>query len=147
MINGRTESNGTSTDLDVAVAALEQRGIDGAEDLMALTTPANALAWCRWFDGQPGAGKRLLAAKVRSGDSPPRVKRSMVEEQRAYGDEICAWLNQHLPEVRQASGQPHPAAIAEVIRLHFRLGRGSLRKREHGPAIRASVKAWEKKWA
>lgn len=147
--NGRTidSVNGLEDDEASAIAAMTARGIDEAEQLLSFASTSVILDWCRWFDGQPRAGKGLLAGKIRSGETPPQSKRSLVEEQREYGERICGWLSRHFPDLCEPVWGPHPAAVVAVIHLHAELGKGSLRPREHGPAIRAAVKAWEAKWA
>lgn len=56
------------------------------------------------------------------------------EGQIKYGRAICVWLTRCFPEIGA-----HPAAIACVIRLHYRDGRGNLRRSVHGDEIRAAV--------
>lgn len=70
----------------------------------------------------------------------------MVEREAEYGRSIAKWLEENFPDLKDTDGSPHPAAIAAVIRLHYLHGKGSLRKGEHGPEIRAAVKAFNKKW-
>lgn len=91
----------------------------------------------------------------------PTVEERLANEAQ-YGEQIRAWLLVKMPDVcRQdpkvieshrrcfgdpeanrlaASTQPHPAAIAAVIRLHHGHGKGSLTVKGHGAEIRAAVK-------
>lgn len=130
------------------IKAMRDRGIVNPDELTVFASNEAIAGACRWFDGQQNAGAGVLAKVIRDGGLPGwQPRRSQLDEQREYGEQICDWLNERFPQLRQASGRPHPAAIAAVIQLHFRVGKGQLTKSEHGPAIRAAVKAWEKKWA
>jgi hypothetical protein len=66
-----------------------------------------------------------------------------MDDQLLYGQQICDWLSRHFPEFDRPHCGPHPAAVACVIALHWRDGKGALTKQAHGPEIRAAVRAWE----
>lgn len=73
--------------------------------------------------------------------------RELQEREAQYGRDIVAWLRRVFPEWNRDDGnRTHSAAIAEVIRLHWRYGKHDFTKREHGAAIRAAVTAWQDKW-
>jgi hypothetical protein len=112
-----------------------------AEQLVAEHDAERIQAWIEYADTQSGMGAGAIVQGIRSGDMPPAKPKSMLAAQAEYGRSIQAWLTRCFPELG-----PHPAAVAEVIRLHWRHGKGRLTKEEHGPAIQAAVVAWEKKW-
>lgn len=70
-----------------------------------------------------------------------RERSELMGRQVQYGQEIGDWLRQMFPEF--CSPQPHPGAVAAVIRLHYLHGRGRLTRGEHGDAIREFVSCWE----
>lgn len=127
------------------IEELVGRGVEeaNAQTLVASHDPGRVWGAIGWFDSQRAGsvGPGLLVRAVQEGRvASPR--RSMLDEQQEYGESICDWLNERFPGLRQASGRPHPAAIAAVIRLHFRDGKGSLTRQRHGVEIRAAVDAW-----
>ena len=126
---------------------MRDRGIDNPDELLSFASAAVILESCEWFDAQKGVGPGVLAKAIREGGRRLRTTRSLLERQAEYGAQICDWLTEHFPEFTQASGTPHCAAITAVIHLHARDGKGQLTKGKHGSAIRAAVKAWEKKWS
>lgn len=150
---------------DAATRALADRGILRPEELLAFTTPANILAWCRWWDAQHGVRKELLADRVRSGETAPALKTATAASQADYGDRVRDWLVSKMPDVcrvnvkvvdahRRLYGDeladqlaavtsPHIAAIAAVLRLHYQVGR--LTVKEHGAEIRAAVREWDRR--
>lgn len=97
-----------------------------------------------WWDELPDAGPGVLVEAIRKGGVAEQ--RSVLERQREYGEQICDWLNERFPDLRQPSGRPHCAAIAAVIRLHHQHGKGMLTKRAHGAIIRQAVKDFDAKW-
>lgn len=137
-----------NTDLAQALVA---RGVNPAL-AMSLLSEHGTLAVGRtiaWYDAQNGrVGPGVLVAELRAGGNPDggRDDRSLLERDRAYGEQIAEWLNHHFPDLRQPSGQPHPAAVAAVIGLHHSHGKGRLTVSEHGPEIRAAVRAWRKRF-
>lgn len=148
---------------DAATRALADRGIIRPEELLAFAAPANILAWCRWWDAQHGVRKELLAERIRSGETAPALK-TAAGSQADYGDRVRDWLVSKMPDVckvnakvvdahrrlygdeladqLEAATSPHPAAIAAVLRLHYRVGR--LTVKEHGAEIRAAVREWDR---
>lgn len=130
-----------------AINALRARNIASPEELMPFASPQAVLGACRWWDTQKSAGTGMLAKVIREGGMPDwRPRRSMLDEQQEYGQQICDWLGENFPTLCDDRWGPHPAAIAAVIKLHYAEGKGSLRKGTHGPVIRAAVKAWDDKW-
>jgi hypothetical protein len=113
-----------------------------AEQLMAEHSAERIQAWIEYADTQSGMGAGALVQGIRSGDMPPAKPKSMLAAQAEYGQSIQAWLAKNFPEYDRPQWEPHPAAVAEVIRLHWRHGKGTLTREEHGPAIRAAVEAW-----
>lgn len=134
----------TVDELAAALNELRLRGVTNPDEFASLDA-AVIRDTVRWFDGQ---GDRVTAGvlvlELRKGGRKPQ--RSVADEQREYADSIVSWLNQHFPEFQQRLGNPHPAAVAAVIRLHYRDGKGNLTVRKHGGEVRAAVKAWRLKW-
>lgn len=131
-----------------SVALMSNRGIDNPQELLAFASPERILAACRWWDTKPGAGAGVLARVIRQGGIEPQAASktsSLLEEQDRYGESIVAWLREKLPDVCD-EGRPHPAAIAAVIRLHGRYGRGSLTPGDHGDQVRLAVKVWHQRF-
>lgn len=125
-----------------AVKAMRERGITNPEELAGFAEPAAILRACRWFDGRHDAGPGLLAKVVRDGGMRERLSErdSMLEREKRYGLEIVEWLRAEFPEWNKDEGNgTHPAAVAAVIRLHFKHGKGRLTKGEHGAVIRDAV--------
>lgn len=125
---------------------LKKRGVQTS--LFSLLETASLQAIWRtieWWDRQPDLGVGVLVGQLRAGGV--RDEKSQLDRQREYGEEICAWLSESFPELRDPHGYPHPAAIVAVIRLHHQHGKGQLTKRAHGPAIRAAVKRFEERWS
>lgn len=146
--SGSEGRGGGGHDLKLLAENLKARGVQAS--LPSLLQAASAQAIARtidWWDGLSGAGPGVLVDAIRKGGviEQPEPK-SMLEQQRIYGQQIAAWLTQNFPELDRPHWGPHPAAVAAVIRLHHQHGKGRLTKREHGPEIRAAVKAWQKKW-
>lgn len=136
---------------DAALKELRARGIINPEQFLDAATPEAILDTCRWYDAQNGrVGTGVLVAELRAGGragwQPEPRQRDVTAEQRAYADEIVAWLREHFPEVDRPVYGPHPAAVAAVIRLHWVYGKGRLTVREHGPEICAAVDRWEEAW-
>ena len=115
-----------------------------AEQLMAEHSAERIAAWIEYADTQSGMGVGALVSGIRSGNLPPARPKSMLARQDEYLLGILRWLAKNFPEYDRPRWGPHPAAVAEVIRLHWRHGKGSLTKEQHGPAIHAAVEAWEK---
>jgi hypothetical protein len=132
------------------VADLVVRGVrhQNAQSLVADHSADRVATAIAWFDEQqPGSvGGGVLVAAIREGRAP-RPRTGSLDREREYGEQICDWLNQHFPELREPSGRPHPAAIAAVIRLHHAYGKGRLTLREHGGAIRAAVRRWGERFS
>jgi hypothetical protein len=101
-------------------------------------------AWTDYAARHPSMGAGALIEGIRSGQLPPAKPVRVLDAQAQYGRDIQAWLSKHFPELDRPGWGPHPAAIAEVIRLHWRHGKGRLTREEHGPAILAAVEAWER---
>jgi hypothetical protein len=125
--------------------ALQARGVNATLSSLVANASLEAIACTiEWWDGLPGAGAGALVEAIRRGGIVPKHRGRSDD---AYGREIADWLTAHFPELRQPSGEPHPAAVAAVIRLRYRLGPGQLTRREHGPEIRAAVKAHNRRFA
>ena len=132
-----------------ALDALKERAIDNPEQYLKLAAPDRILATCRWYDEQGGrVGPGVLVMELRAGGKPatwsPQAERSLLDEQRVYGDSIAAWLHEKFPAL--CDPDPHPAAIAAVIRLHFKHGKGRLTVAEHGAEIRAAVADFKRRF-
>jgi len=143
-----------------AAKALEERGLRGIDQLLQANTPVEILGWCRWWDQQRGVGIELLASRIFTGKSAPKAPGVGLDGQKAYGERVRRWLLEKLPDVCRddprvvewegrlygdgaivsSVPEPHPAAVAAVLRLHWRHGKGALTVREHGPEIRSAVK-------
>jgi hypothetical protein len=153
--------------VDVLAAAINElriRGIGEPEQFVSLGADA-IIGACHWFDDQRGrVGLGVLVNELRAGGKPGYdARRSSLERQREYGQSIADWLAQKFPDLcrldervvvacRECFGDvdadalardrtPHPAAQAAVARLHQRYGKGQLTVKEHGPEIRAAVRA------
>jgi len=102
----------------------------------------------RWFDAQGGrvtAG--VLVIELRSGGKPGwRPAVSAGQSATEYAASVASWLSTHFPDLTEPTGNPHPAAVVEVIHLHYELGKGRLLPREHASRIRAAVRAFNRKW-
>lgn len=130
-------------DLSVLGEQLRSRGVQvSVQSLLAVCPPDAIARTIRWWDGQETAGVGVLVETIRRGGVADRKHVGV----REYADQLSSWLNEHFPEFRQSSGNPHPAAVVEVIHLHHELGRGRLLPREHASRIRAAVKAFDRKW-
>ena len=99
-----------------------------------------------YFDAESQVGPGVLVAAIREGRSPAPRPLDSIERNRRYARQVCDWLNTHFPDLCQPSGHPHPAAAPAVFRLHHRYGKGRLTVREHGPQIRAAVKAFDQRY-
>ena len=121
-----------------AYESLRARGVVAAERVASSATPDLIAAWCEYADRNPAMGPGALVAAIRSGATPSAPARS--RRRGEYGQEVRDWLRSQLPDLCP-DGEPHPAAISAVMRLHLRYGRGSLTARAHGAVIRASVLA------
>lgn len=75
-----------------------------------------------------------------------KERAELMAAQVQYGRDIKAWLSEYFPDLCRPNWGPHPAAIAEVIRLHYQYGKGQLTVRKHGSRIRAAVKAFDKRF-
>lgn len=156
--------SGKQATANEAVAALRDRGV--AEHALAefeTADPRTVMETCIWFDeqrGRIGVGAFLLELRGRLSQ---RRRLSTLDAEKEYGNQIRAWLLAKLPDVCKpddrlvewerrlygedaarglaAASEPHPAAVGAVIRLHHRYGKGQLTVREHGPMIRAAVRA------
>lgn len=156
-----TTTNGSRDD---AARALRARGvIEGNIAAIANGQPPELVhAWCQYAAGQRHMGPGALVDGIRTGHQPPNTPHQpSSRDQAIYGQEIASWLRQHFPGLckvdrrvieweRKVYGdaaaarlehhdQPHYAAVAAVIRLHYQQGR-SLTVKAHGPAIRAAVR-------
>jgi hypothetical protein len=127
---------------------LRQSGVipRNAEAIASEHSAALVVAWCEYADTQSGMGAGALVQGIRTGQMPPATLSSMRAEQAEYGRQVRAWLAKNFPEYDRPKWGPHPAAVAEVFRLHWRYGKGRLTKEEHGPAIHAAIVAWRRKW-
>jgi hypothetical protein len=134
-------------ELTIESLAIELQARDVLAPVSSLLQTCSLQAIARtieWWDERSTAGPGVLVEAIRKGGISEQ--RSVLDRQAQYGEQICDWLNEHFPALKQASGRPHPAAIAAVIRLHYEHGKGSLTPGRHGSQIRGAVKAWEKKW-
>src|SRR5215472_602226 len=124
----------TTTTALVSVRALCDCGVAAnvAHRLAADHPPELIDAWTDYAASQQGMGPGALIQGIRSGGLPPQPtrQRTVLEEQAEYGRSIQAWLARCFPELDRPGWGPHPAAIAEVIRLHWRHGKGRLTKEE-----------------
>lgn len=135
--------------LTEALRALQARGVGEHVfgDFRALD-PAVILDTCRWYDEQKGrVTTGVLVEELRAGGRTPSKRRSVADGRREYDEQVVAWLREHFPDLDRPVWGPHPAALAAVFRLHRTCGKGALTVREHGPVIRAAVKAFDLKWA
>jgi hypothetical protein len=134
-----------STTTTTTLANLRAQGVamPMAQQLAASYDTEHVQAWTDYAARQQGMGAGALIVGIRSGDPPPTRPKSVLAQQAEYGRSIQAWLAKNFPEYDRPKWGPHPAAVAEVIRLHWRHGKGSLTKEEHGPAIHAAVERWE----
>lgn len=71
------------------------------------------------------------------------TREELLAREAKYGRDISSWLEANFPDLCDPS--PHPGAVAAVIRLHHRVGKGRLTAREHGPEIREFVAVWERR--
>lgn len=137
----------TRDELAAALSELRDRGVNNPDEFRSLGADAMKDT-VRWFDAQNGrvtAG--VLVVELRRGGKPGwRPVVSAGQSAAEYAEQIVVWLNQHFPDLRQPSGNPHPAAAVEVIHLHHELGKGRLLPREHASRIRAAVRAFNEKW-
>jgi hypothetical protein len=121
---------------------LQRRGVQASLSSLLEFASVDAIERSiEWWDRLPDAAPAVLVGSIRGGGIPARHTDSV-----QYGEQIVAWLTEYFPELADEHGRPHPAAVAAVIRLHHRRGKGQLTKREHGPEIRAAVKAWAKRY-
>jgi hypothetical protein len=132
----------------VMVEKLTSRGIDQAfaRKLVGEHDADRIDQAVLYFDGLTDVGPGMLVTAIRAGRGP-RPVRLQGDAGRGYSMLLRSWLNENFPEFRQASGDPHPAAVSAVLRLHYEYGKGSLTKAEHGPVIRESVRRFDRKWA
>lgn len=81
---------------------------------------------------------------VREADLEAQLSRysDLLEQQARYAKAICAWLDRCFPDLHT-----HPAAVAAVIRLHYRYGKGNLTASKHGVEIREAVTRWDESFA
>ena len=137
----------STTTTTTAIANLRARGVTApvAQALAADHDAERIQAWTDYAARHQGMGAGALIEGLRSGELPPAPAKpkSMLAEQAEYGRSIQAWLSKNFPEYDRPRWGPHPAAVAEVIRLHWRHGKGTLTREEHGPAIHAAVAKWE----
>jgi hypothetical protein len=134
------------TTTTTALASLSARGVAAnvAAQIAAQHAESLVIAWCEYATRNASMGPGALIEGIRSGQEPPSIgqRDRLLNAQVEYGRQITAWLVKLFPEFDRPGYGPHPAATAEVIRLHWRHGKGRLTKRAHGPAIRAAVKRW-----
>ena len=138
----------STTTTTTAIANLRARGVTApvAQQLVAGHDTDLIQAWTEYAARFPSMGAGALIQGIRTGNLPPAKPKSMLAQQDEYVRAILAWLAKHFPEYDRPKWGPHPAAVAEVIRLHWRHGKGSLTKEQHGPAIHAGVEAWEARY-
>lgn len=151
---------------DAAERALIERGVDRANEYAAQSDPITILGWAHWWDKQKNVTPGLLVSKIQSGQRPPADKKSSLDEERQYGNDVVGWLRDRFPDACKVNPEivklerelypgpisdalegysdPHYAAVAAVLKLHHRKGRGGLTVREDGPEIRAAVRAADK---
>lgn len=126
-----------------AIGLLRDRGMDNPEQWAHLD-PEAIEETVRWYDAQNGrVGIGVLVTELRKGGRRDPSRRDLITEQRDYAQQIVDWLERDFPDLDRPGYGPHPAAVAEVIRLHWRHGKARVSSREHGPAIRAAVARWE----
>lgn len=137
----------TRDELAAAMTDLRERGVNNPDEFRSLGA-AVLRDTVRWFDAQNGrvtAG--VLVIELRAGGKPGwRPTVTAGQSAREYADQLASWLNEHFPDLKQASGNPHPAAVVEVIHLHHELGKGRLLPREHAGRIRRAVREFNTKW-
>ena len=137
-------------DFDQISKDLRSRGVNAGLRSLLQTCSLKAIArTIAWWDGEqaktnaPGPGL-LVDAIRRGGVAEPR--KSLIDQNIDYCDEVCGWLNATFPELRDSHGWPHPAAITAVFRLHHAEQTHALSREGHGSKIQAAVKAWEKRY-
>lgn len=148
---GRDEeltTNGPMDELVVATRNLTDAGVSRPDEFAYLGAQT-IFDTLQWFHAQDGVTAGLLVKVLRAGGKPgwaPRGSKDAGQRSREYERQIVAWLNEHFPDLTQRSGNPHPAAIVEVMHLHQQFGKGRLLPREHAARIRAAVRAFNEKW-
>lgn len=140
--------------VDRAIAAMQERGITSPEQLLAdaaSSASETILEACRWYDEQNGrVGAGVLVNEIRARVQRPTSgvgRPTPLDAQSAYQDQIISWLKQNLPKLCDAhNGQPHPAAVVAVLRIHARSGK-DVELEEHVDEIRTAVSRWKERWA
>jgi hypothetical protein len=137
----------SADDVAAALDELKRRGVTNPAEFSSLPV-SRIRETLEWFDAQNGrVGVGVLVAELRAGGRKIVAARgSLVAEQREYGQRIVMWLNENFPEFTQRSGNPHPGAVAAVIDLHYKHGKGALTRGKHGEDVRRGVKAFDEKW-
>lgn len=126
--------------------ALIERGVNAniAAWVSVWMEPAAVQRTIEWFDAQGGRVEAgVLVDELRKGGRP-EPRRTMLDEQQAYGESITAWLSENLPDLVDERGAPHPFAWISVWRLHARVGKDGVSAEEHGDEIRAYVELRER---
>lgn len=128
----------------VSLRQLRDRGVTNPDEFAHLDD-AVIVDTTQWFDDESRRrqiGVGVLVAELRKGGRRPQQRRDLIAESAEYGRSMHAWVRQHMPDL-VVDGYAHPAAIAALIRLHKRHGKGSVTVREHGLWIREFVSDWK----
>ena len=138
-------------ELAAAIQDLRDRDVTTPDEFASLEASVIADT-VRWYDHertQRPITAGVLVTQLRAGGKPgwkPARAAAGLEHEAQYAADVVAWLRKHFPELDRPRFGPHPAAVAEVIRLHARDGNGVLTKAVHGREIRAAVVAWNTRW-
>ena len=132
--------------------AFEELKLRGVQPKIAYETldrlsPQVVMDTLSWYDHHSKGNSKFTAGTLvvvlRDGGKPGWKRASVADGQREYAYQIVAWLKKNFPEFDRPDWGVHPAAVAAVIRLHHRVGRGNLTKAKHGGEVRAAVSAWD----
>lgn len=129
--------------------SLAERGVSTPEEFAALPEQV-IVRHVQRYDNDPDVTVGALVFRLRqevaklSRPASP-MSRDLMAREAEYGREIVQTLTSHFPELCGENG-PHPAAVAAVIRLHWRNGRGNLRVKRDGSAVRAAVAEFNRRW-
>ncbi|MDE2103217.1 MAG: hypothetical protein KGL39_38580 [Patescibacteria group bacterium] len=126
------------------IQALRDRGVSNPDEFASLDA-AVLHDELRRFDSDPAVGAGALVHRLRQAERTSRTRAAVVQREAVYARSIVAWLDENFPEFSRPIG-PHPAAVAAVIRLDYRDGKGHRSKRAWGREIRAAVADFERRF-
>ena len=129
---------------------LADRGVTKPEQFAALGVTAIAQT-ILWFDQEQtkrSVGTGVLVTELRNGGRRQTARRAsdLLDSEAEYGQKIVDWLEAKMPDVCRPAYGPHPAAVAAVVRLHWRKGKGSLTVGSSGAEIRAAVQRFDERF-